>query len=257
MTPEATLRNIMQVMLEALDRMLDRAIDGSFLESSFDESVPSALESKMSRFLNGSASSARNLAEEKGKIAALIADVSHQTKTPIANILLYASLLAESELTPEQQAQAEAKQQVESIRQEVEAEQYRLTCAQQETAAYVQKVKALHQQTLTYLDQLEQITPQQPQEEQPAQPDAVDQAVSDIDDSVQRLVAKAMAEAKEENEKARQSQDLSDTAEFPAQKVQPEEFPGQGAKEPEHDDMEQTTRIDFGELQFGRDYEIK
>ena len=146
-----------------------------------------------------------------------------------------------------QQAQAEAQQQVESIRQEVEAEQYRLTCAQQETAAYVQKVKALHQQTLTYLDQLEQITPQQPQEEQPAQPDAVDQAVSDVDDSVQRLVAKAMAEAKEENEKARQSQDLSDTAEFPAQ----------GAKEPEYDDMEQTTRIDFGELQFGRDYEIK
>ena len=91
-----------------MDRMLDRAIDGSFLESSFDESVPSALESKMSRFLNGSASSARNLAEEKSKIAALIADVSHQTKTPIANLLLYASLLAESELTPEQRAQAEA-----------------------------------------------------------------------------------------------------------------------------------------------------
>ena len=78
--------------LERMDRMLDRAIDGSFLES----------------FLNGSASSARNLAEEKSKIAALIADVSHQTKTPIANLLLYASLLAESELTPEQQAQAEA-----------------------------------------------------------------------------------------------------------------------------------------------------
>ena len=94
--------------LERMDRMLDRAIDGSFLESSFDESVPSALESKMSRFLNGSASSARNLAEEKSKIAALIADVSHQTKTPIANLLLYASLLAESELTPEQRAQAEA-----------------------------------------------------------------------------------------------------------------------------------------------------
>ena len=94
--------------LERMDRMLDRAIDGSFLESSFDESVPSALESKMSRFLNGSASSARNLAEEMSKIAALFADVSHQTKTPIANLLLYASLLAESELTPEQRAQAEA-----------------------------------------------------------------------------------------------------------------------------------------------------
>ena len=28
--------------LERMDRMLDRAIDGSFLESSFDESVPSS-----------------------------------------------------------------------------------------------------------------------------------------------------------------------------------------------------------------------
>ena len=84
------------------------AMDGSFLESCFDESVPSALEARMARFLNGSASSARNLAEEKSKIAALIADVSHQTKTPIANLLLYASLLAESELTPEQREQAEA-----------------------------------------------------------------------------------------------------------------------------------------------------
>ena len=34
--------------------------------------------------------------------------MSHQTKTPIANLLLYASLLAEGELTPEQRAQAEA-----------------------------------------------------------------------------------------------------------------------------------------------------
>ena len=82
---------------------------------------------------------------------------------------------------------------MESIRKEVEAEQYRLSCAKQETAAYVQKVKALHQQAQTYLDQLDQITPQQPQAEQPAQTDAVDQAVSDIDDSVQRLGAKAMA----------------------------------------------------------------
>lgn len=36
----------------------------------------------------------------------LISDISHQTKTPIANILLYASLLAEGELSPEQAAQA-------------------------------------------------------------------------------------------------------------------------------------------------------
>lgn len=151
-----------------------------------------------------------------------------------------------------QEAKSEAEKRVEAVRKQVEEEQFRLTSAQQETAAYVQKVKALHEQAQAYLDQLDQITPQQPQPEQPAAaPDAVDQTVSDIDDSVQRLVAKAMAEAKEENERSRQEQakdDLSDTAEFPAQKD----------KDPQVDeDLEPTTRIDFGELQFGRDYEIK
>lgn len=92
--------------LAQMDRMLDRALEGQFQETTFDESAPSALEAKLARFLNGSAASARGLAEERGKIAALIADISHQTKTPIANILLYASLLAEGELSPEQAAQA-------------------------------------------------------------------------------------------------------------------------------------------------------
>ena len=150
-----------------------------------------------------------------------------------------------------QEAKGEAEKQVEAVRKEVEAEQFRLTSAQQATAEYVQKVKALHEQAPAYLDQLDQLTPHQDQPQQPAEtPDPVDQTVSDIDDSVQRLVAKAMAEAKEENERSRQGQDkdLSDTAEFPAQKDQ---------KPPVIEDMDQTTRIDFGELQFGRDYEIK
>ena len=100
-----------------------------------------------------------------------------------------------------------------------------------------------------YLDQLDQLVPAAPDQQE----EKMEEAVSDIDDSVQRLVAQAMAEAAAENEKVRQAgesqpaEDLSDTAEFPAQKVQPEE----------NGDMEKTTRIDFGELQFGRDYEIK
>ena len=108
--------------LRRLDGMLSAAVDGSFTENGFDESVPSALEAKMARFLNGSASSARNLEEERGKIAALIADISHQTKTPIANLLLYASLLAEGELSPEQREQAEAiREQAEKLSFLVEA----------------------------------------------------------------------------------------------------------------------------------------
>ncbi len=42
------------------------------------------------------------LAEEKTKINELISDISHQTKTPIANISLYAQLLEESILSKEQ-----------------------------------------------------------------------------------------------------------------------------------------------------------
>ncbi len=98
-------------MVRRADQMLADAIDGSFTETSFDESVLSALEAKMARFLNGTAASTRNLAAEKEKIAALIADISHQTKTPIANIALYAALLAESgELSPAQREQAEILQ---------------------------------------------------------------------------------------------------------------------------------------------------
>lgn len=88
---------------DRLDRMLSQAIDNSFLEESFDESIPSALEARLARFLNGSAASARALDEERRQIAALIADISHQTRTPIANLLLYGSLLEESPLSPAQQ----------------------------------------------------------------------------------------------------------------------------------------------------------
>ena len=95
-------------LLARLDRMLAGAVDGSFRESRFDESRLSALEGRLARFLNGSAASARELEGKRAAIQTLISDISHQTKTPIANILLYASLLAESELTPEQRAQAEA-----------------------------------------------------------------------------------------------------------------------------------------------------
>ena len=45
--------------LRRLDEILSAAVDGSFRENAFDESVPSALEAKLARFLNGSAASAR------------------------------------------------------------------------------------------------------------------------------------------------------------------------------------------------------
>ena len=95
-------------MLDTLDRMLDDAIRGDFQESLYDESRLSALETRMAHYLSSSAVSARNLQEEKDKIKTLIGDISHQTKTPIANLLLYAQLLLEQDLPPESRAYVSA-----------------------------------------------------------------------------------------------------------------------------------------------------
>lgn len=82
-------------ILENMNRMLDIAMEGNFTEDSFDESLLSAVESKLAHYLAASTVSARNVAMEKDKLKALIGDISHQTKTPIANILLYTELLKE------------------------------------------------------------------------------------------------------------------------------------------------------------------
>lgn len=90
-------------LLENLSNMLDKAMDGDFTEADFDESLLSAVETKLARYLAASTVSARNLRTEKDKIKTLIADISHQTKTPIVNILLYTQLLEEQPIPEESQ----------------------------------------------------------------------------------------------------------------------------------------------------------
>lgn len=87
--------------MERLEEMLDKATRGGFSEEHFDESRLSRMETRLAHYLSAAAISAGNLAAEKEKIKSLIADISHQTRTPLANILLYAQLLAERDLTGE------------------------------------------------------------------------------------------------------------------------------------------------------------
>ena len=104
-------------ILNTLDHMLDDAIRGDFQEARFDESRLSALETRMAHYLSSSTVSARNLQAEKDKIKTLIGDISHQTKTPIANLLLYAQLLGEQDLPPEIRAYVSAlERQAEKLR---------------------------------------------------------------------------------------------------------------------------------------------
>lgn len=90
-----------KVMLKRLDGMLDAAINGDFAVSSFDESLISEVEAKFSGYLSASALSSKNVSEEKEEIKQLISKLSHQTKTPITNLLLYTELLAEQDLSAE------------------------------------------------------------------------------------------------------------------------------------------------------------
>ena len=130
-------------------------------------------------------------------------------------------------------AEGEAKERVANIRKQAGDEEFRLSAAQSATAAYVAKVRALHEQELRYLDGLSQLCPDAPV----SQADPVEEAVEEIDDNVQR------------QEAAEGPEDLSDTAEFPPAP--------QAEEEPEEEPVHGTRRIDFGNLQFGRDYEIK
>ena len=79
--------------LKRLDRMLEDAINGKFEESDFTETELSRLEAKWKHFLSASQLSKEQLDQQKQNIEGLVADISHQTRTPIANLKLYSALL--------------------------------------------------------------------------------------------------------------------------------------------------------------------
>lgn len=102
---------------DQLDRMIDAAIRGDFRAERFDESRLSRTEQKLSQYLAASVLSRTALDEDRARIQSLIGDISHQTRTPIANIVLYTSLLGEQPLTEDQHALADqACQQAEKLR---------------------------------------------------------------------------------------------------------------------------------------------
>jgi len=162
------------------------------------------------------------------------------------------------------QAEKDADNRRAELARDLEAEEYRLKKAQEETARFVEKVRALHAQEAEYLSHLDELCPVQ------AAADPVDEKASEIDSNVQRLLAKAMEDAAAEKLRAQADQedthDLTDTAEYPVgEGYADEEFPpdeesyADGELYPDGDDAPHPpagSRINFGELQFGHDYEI-
>lgn len=103
--------------MDTLDKMLEQAKNGTFREENFDETRLSALEMRFFQYLTAGVTSAENVRQEKDKIKSLIGDISHQTKTPIANLLLYSELLQEEALSEEAMGSARAiREQAEKLR---------------------------------------------------------------------------------------------------------------------------------------------
>ena len=81
--------------IKHLEEMLDSAMDGTFVESNYDETRLSRLESRWKEFLGNSVLSNQNLEAERHRLEEFISDISHQTKTPMTNIKMYTELLKE------------------------------------------------------------------------------------------------------------------------------------------------------------------
>ena len=95
-------------ILDSIEKMLHMAMNGEFSTETFDEGRLSKLESELAAFLSSSSISAKNIENERDKIKSLISDISHQTKTPISNLILYSELLENSELSGVDRSNAEA-----------------------------------------------------------------------------------------------------------------------------------------------------
>lgn len=84
-------------ILVRLDRMLESAMNGHFSEYEYTEDMLSRLEARMYQYLSIDRQDRRETAKERDAVKSLVSDISHQTKTPVANILLYSQLLQENE----------------------------------------------------------------------------------------------------------------------------------------------------------------
>ena len=84
---------VLRSEMRELSDYIDKALDGNLEITEFDEKELSKIKSKLIKFLYASQVKEAKINTEKNKTKDLIADISHQTKTPITNLSLYISLL--------------------------------------------------------------------------------------------------------------------------------------------------------------------
>ncbi|MGI6005932.1 MAG: sensor histidine kinase [Ruminococcus sp.] len=95
-------------LYDRMEGMLEEAMTGRLQVKSFDETRQSRLEERLYHLIRMSGLAAEKKEEERNRVTKLIGDISHQTRTPIANSLLYTELLLEQPLSEEGRSCGEA-----------------------------------------------------------------------------------------------------------------------------------------------------
>ena len=95
------LRNLIGRLIGDINEIIDDAISGKFTND-YDENIVSMLAHKIVRFIGISESSKSDINKERNEVKSFISDISHQTKTPLSNIIMYTELLSENIQNPQE-----------------------------------------------------------------------------------------------------------------------------------------------------------
>lgn len=90
------IRRKINKIIRDLDYIADNAINNQNFVTGYKEDKLSSLENKMFKYVSITKSNKETIEEERNKVKSLVSDISHQTKTPISNILLYSQLILEN-----------------------------------------------------------------------------------------------------------------------------------------------------------------
>lgn len=95
-----------------IDELLERVLNQEVIvDSDIKEGEYSALVSKIKKIQEVLENHARSAEIEKEQVKSLVSNMSHQLKTPMANLSLYAEILGKSEISPEQKNEFSSKMQ--------------------------------------------------------------------------------------------------------------------------------------------------
>ena len=208
----------------------------------------------------------------KSKMKVLVEKVEEYRSTEDA---MRKALLTAQRMADEMVAEAEAKknellQNVEAdakvrriqLQQELANEEARLSAARQATAEYVGKLKELYQHEMDYLNGLSKLTDAAPKADPVSETaQAIEHAVEESVREEEKITIEVPVEDKQDGGLYAELMELNmNPAEGERHKRpirQPIETPAPAPSESEEDDTAPTRRIDFSNLQFGKDYEIK